>query len=374
MKRGLLDFKCKNLFCFTTLLAIFFVLTYAPVFAGPNQWTVSSSGMNMPTLYSLTFAIALSKNNTELIYATGGYGSDPLNRSTDGGNTWNIVTSLSPYGTFAIQIDPTNYNIIYLGLSTISSSMLKSLDGGNSWSYITTGLGSGNPPYFQQYPLLIDPNNDNIIYANPTLSKSTNGGQSWSLITSGLTEAVGDIVIDPTNSQTLYACSQDNLYKSVNGGNSWTILTSITNAYFTGIAVDSQNPLQIYSAGGATKILKSQNGGATWTLSSTGLNEQINGTLLIDPSNSSTLYVCTGSWGVYRSLDQGATWNPFGNQIFATNQLVMTTSGNTTLYATGVHGVWIYTITSTGIKPSYWQQLDSKIPNNPSLAITTSRE
>ena len=259
-----------------------------------------------------------------------------------------------------IKNDPNSSNITYLG--TYNQGVFKSIDGGDTWSAITSGFPVGS---YQPFPMIFDPTNSNILYAGGKLSKTTTGGQSWSVITVGITQNVRTIAIDPTNSQILYVGTSDYIYKSTNGGNTWTQLTTLTSALFNGIAVDSSNPQIIYAGAHAIppspRLYKSINGGATWLVSTTGLNDSPYGSLLIDPSNSSTLFVCTDN-GLYRSTNAGETWSKFGGNISGCNQVVITINGTTTIFLTGTGAIWCYTISATGISTTHWQQFNDTRP------------
>ena len=143
-------------------------------------------------------------------------------------------TSIGP-SNFAGRIldiawHPTNTNIIYVG--SASGGLWKTTDGGATWTPLTDDL-----PSLAIGSVELDPANPNIIYIGTGegsfnvdavfgagVFKSTDGGATWS--TTGLSwtqsqnRAVNKIIVDPTNSQILYAAcnsSAGGIYKPTNG-------------------------------------------------------------------------------------------------------------------------------------------------------------
>src|SRR5262249_33286026 len=73
------------------------------------------------------------------------------------------------------------------------------------------------------------------------------------------------------------------------------------------VTVDPQNPGTAYADTYARGLLKTRDGGATWQTVGSGLPSlTVASPLIIDPSDSSTLYL--GFDGVYKSQDGGTTW------------------------------------------------------------------
>ncbi len=169
-----------------------------------------------------------------------------------------------------------------------------------------------------------------------------NGQVHWHFEGGGLpSNAIGSLLVDPSDptGNTVYAgtgepnASGDSeaglgIYKSTNGGNSWTLVPGsdlFTDRAVGSMAFDGAGNLLIgldsavrgvSSTGGAvgcptphgcaTRGIYRQTG-STFTLlraaSSRGVNE-----VAVDPSNSNILYIASFQEGVWRSLDNGATW------------------------------------------------------------------
>ena len=123
--------------------------------------------------------------------------------------------------------------------------MFKSTDGGNQWS--RTGLAGQVIS-----SLSLDPQNSQILYAggSPGLWKSLDGGQTWLNLSRTMTVSrARGILIDPTDSNTLYVGTEDRgVFTSSDGGASWSPLNEgLTNLTVYAMAMDPQDPHTIYA-------------------------------------------------------------------------------------------------------------------------------
>jgi photosystem II stability/assembly factor-like uncharacterized protein len=157
-----------------------------------------------------------------------------------------------------LEFDPGNPSIIYAGFST--GGVFKSFDAGNTWL-----------PIFDEQAVLtvgdiaIDPNNSDIIYIGTGeangghnnfpgggVLKSTDAGTTWNFLGLAGTTSIGRIVINPQNSNILYLASvgsyfapneERGIYKSTDGGVTWdhSLFISDTTG-FVDLIIDPNNP------------------------------------------------------------------------------------------------------------------------------------
>lgn len=140
-------------------------------------------------------------------------------KSTNAGASFKPVFDKYTQSIGAIAVDQKNPKIIYAGTGesnmrnsvSIGDGIYKSTDAGDNW----TKLGLDSTEHISK--VLIDPSNSNTIYvaapgplwSNSThrgLYKSTDAGKSWEKILYISDKAgVADLEIDPTNPNTLYA-------------------------------------------------------------------------------------------------------------------------------------------------------------------------
>ncbi len=246
-----------------------------------------------------------------------------------------------------IAVHPTNENIIYVGFST--GGVFKTTDGGATWNPIFDDqlfLAIGDITLDPADPETVyvgtgDPNIGSYVQIGDGLYKSTDGGETWSHL--GLTEQriISKVVIDPTNSEIIYAAcmglpferNEDRgLYKSSDGGQSWAqVLFLSDESGITDLLINPEDPNILYAAGwnrvrnnmesivgGADgKIYKSTDAGMTWTLLEGGLPQDPIGRIGLAMSGSDPNVIFASYTGndqqldnIYKSIDGGMNWTP----------------------------------------------------------------
>lgn len=275
--------------------------------------------------------IRFEPGNSSVIYV--GTAAGGLWKSIDAGLTWNCLTDFLPsIGCSDVAIDPNNTNILYLASGDIdagdspSVGILKSTDGGLSWN--TTGLTFASNSYHRIGKLLIDPNNSNILYAATTtgIYKTYDAGVNWYRVSQSNTI---DMEFKPGDPNTIYSC-RVNLSKSTNGGVTWTQITSglpqSSGTARMAIAVSPDEPNAVYVVTAAAGTYASQgvyysnNSGASFSTQSTSPN-----LLGWDPSGGDSdgqgwydlaiavapydaNIVIVGGVNTWRSDDRGVNW------------------------------------------------------------------
>ncbi|MBC8173470.1 MAG: T9SS type A sorting domain-containing protein [Chitinophagales bacterium] len=213
---------------------------------GGDTW--SNIGL---TAMGNTGRLAINPQNTQIIFAAmmGNLFENNTNRglfrTEDGGVTWeNVLFSNDSTGAIDVVIDPVNPNIIYTAMwervrrhnrrdyAGLASRIYKSTDGGDTWNVLTTGLPTGQLSRITLTLCAADPD---VLYACILGSdaslldiyKTTNGGTSWTdlncadeLPSAEYDYWFGGVKVDPTDADKVYyigfACA-----RSENGGLSW---------------------------------------------------------------------------------------------------------------------------------------------------------
>ena len=223
-------------------------------------------------------------------------------KTEDGGKTYaNISDGYFGGSIGSIAVAKSDPNVIYVGggevtvRGNVSSGygVWKSVDAGKSWQF--AGL-----PKSRHIPrIVIDPQNSEIVYAavlgniyKPTpkrgIYKSTDGGKNWKKILFANAQAGGvELVMDPTNPRNLYAAT-------------WRI---------------QRTPYSLSSGGEGSALWKSTDRGETWEKISThkGFAKGTLGIIgvTVSPVNPERVWAIVENkdqGGVYRSDDSGATW------------------------------------------------------------------
>ncbi|WP_196889712.1 VPS10 domain-containing protein [Aureivirga sp. CE67] len=240
-------------------------------------------------------------------------------KSEDQGTTWAPKGDEVPnLGVSDICVDPNNSNIIYVatgdfdGLQNRSIGVIKSTDGGETWSL--TGLNFDVTQSFFIAHVIIDPTDSNVLFAttNTAIYKSTDAGVTW---TSKQTSSGGfnDILYKEGDNSVMYATSNiGDFYTSVDSGETWDKSTQDFGAGRLDIALTADDPNFIFGIT-SNDFFKSENGGQTWTVVSTppSYNTQgnYNQTLTIAPDNKDLILV--GGINGHRTLNCGVTWEKY---------------------------------------------------------------
>lgn len=251
--------------------------------------------------------IEVDKNNPSTWYTA--VGSGGIWKTVNAGTTWTpIFDKQAVYSTGDVTIDPSNSNIIWVGTGE-----------NNGGRHISFGDG---------------------IY------KSLDGGKTWKNMGLKKSERISDIIIHPTDSNTVWAAVQGplwtgggerGLYKTTDGGETWKQVLKTADQWtgVTSLLIDPRNPNKLYAAtwsrqrkiasyvgtGPGAGIHTSDDGGETWTELKTGLPEGNMGKIgmAISPQNPDVVYATIETdnrgGGFYRSANQGQSWTKLSDEV-----------------------------------------------------------
>jgi photosystem II stability/assembly factor-like uncharacterized protein len=233
-------------------------------------------------------------------------------KSMNGGTTFKPVFDKQPVQSIgAVTIDPKNPKTIWVGT-------------GESWTRNSVSVGDG-------------------VY------KSTDGGDNWTNMGLKESERIAKILVDPTNSNTVYVCVPGKLwsdsddrgvFRTSDGGKTWTKILKGPNGS-TGcsmMSMDPKDPKTLYAglwdfrrqgwtfrSGGngptafsGSALFKSTDGGNNWgelaDVNAKGLPPKPWGRIAVAvaPSKPNVIYAVIEAEiprdGLYRSDDGGRSW------------------------------------------------------------------
>ena len=243
---------------------------------------------------------------------------DGTYKSPDGGRRWHQFNAGIQKGTISAHV----YQVVFnpLGSETLyaatTTGVFRSTDGGRTWTERMMGMTEVN----FVVSLAIDQESPNIIYAGTTggVFRSRNATESWEKITTGMVAfdakmasmalGVNGLVIDPSNTNVVYAGTTQGLFKTTDQGDKWTqIGKDLGDSYISGIQIDPSNSQVLYLAT-SEGVQKSMDGGETWQLMNQGLETTSIRAIQMSTKDSQTLYVGTNGGGLYRTTSGGETW------------------------------------------------------------------
>lgn len=255
----------------------------------------------------------------------------------------NIGPSVTSGRIADFAVNPNNYNEYYV--ATASGGVWKTTNAGTSYQPIFDSQGS-----YSIGCVTLDPGNSNVVWVGTGennnqrsvaygdgVYKSEDAGASWKNMGLKASEHIGKIIIDPTNSNTVYVAAigplwkeggDRGVYKTTDGGKTWNQMLKIDP--YTGvndIVMDPRNPNILYAAahqrmrsdyayvsgGPGSGMYKTTDGGAHWDKVNNGLPTSDMGRigLAISPADPEYIYAIVEAAkdeGFYRSTTQGAKW------------------------------------------------------------------
>jgi photosystem II stability/assembly factor-like uncharacterized protein len=205
-------------------------------------------------------------------------------RTKDGGKTWQRVLFVDDKtGAADIAMDPSNAQVLYATMWQVlrtpwgitstgpGGGLYKSTDGGDTWNKLSTGLPTSN---LGKIGVTVSPANPQRVWATVEADakggvyRSDDGGGTWQLLNDGFNMTsrqyyYGHIFADPKDLDTVYTFCAKYFYKSTDGGKTYGEVQTPHSDYHD-LWIDPNNPLRMVngSDGGGSITF---NGGRTWT-------------------------------------------------------------------------------------------------------------
>jgi hypothetical protein len=161
-------------------------------------------------------------------------------------------------GIVSVAVDPHNPSVVFTsGTCSSGSGIYKSTDCGATWTKANTGRNAAAIDSGYQWQIVIDPTNDDVMYATngygspASLFKSTNAGVDWDALFapgSDVANAVQDVFtqnvsMDPNDSKHLVvtfhvdctgAYAPMCMAESTDGGDTWRLFKGPTSGWQEG--------------------------------------------------------------------------------------------------------------------------------------------
>lgn len=323
-----------------------------PHFAGWEIYHVKGSPVNPDRLYASQ---------------TSGWFGQQMQRSDDGGKTWEPVGndftyegttgthqwydgSLRPWEFKRVwHLEPSLHDAdtVYAGVE--DAALFKSTDGGKTWQELAGLRNHGTGPQWQpgaggmclhtiiEHPT--DPQRLFIAISAAGAFRSDDGGATWKPINRGLrSEYIPDpeaqvghcvhrIALHPSRPNVLYMQKHWDVMRSEDAGDSWTEISgNLPTDFGFPIDVHAHEPDTVYVVpiksdsehfplDGALRVYRSRSGGNKWEALTKGLPQKdcyvnvLRDAMAVDRLDSCGIYFGTTGGQVYASADSGDSWN-----------------------------------------------------------------
>ena len=290
-----------------------------------------------------------------------------MQRSDDGGKTWNTVENKFVYdgvpgthqwydGTahpwefkrvWHLEPSLTDADTVYAGVE--DAALFKSTDGGKSWNELSGLRKHGSGPRWQPgaggmclHTILIDPTNPDRMFIAISAAgafRTDDGGTTWQPINQGLrsqyipdpTAEVGHcvhrIAMHKSRPDTLFMQKHWDVMRTDNAGDSWSEISgNLPTDFGFVIDVHAHEPETVYVLpiksdaehfvpDGKLRVFRSRTGGNEWEALSKGLPQKdcyvnvLRDAMAVDSLDSCGIYFGTSGGQVYASADSGDSWN-----------------------------------------------------------------
>jgi len=372
---------------------------------GPSSLDNCGTGAPIDLCSGRVTAIAIDPNHPETIYVGGAQGG--VWKSTDNGTTWFALMDELTEGSLAVgSIAIAPNGDIYVGTgegnnsgdSYYGAGILKSADGGKTWvrlgestfgkstfTKLVVGTSQGQilastnsgQTSSSTASLIVEPGVPLGIYV------SSDSGSTWTLTRNATYEA-SDIVIDPSDSSTVYAAVDGGVYLSKNGGLTWSGalvggLPSPQNVGRINLGISTSSPRTVFAAIEDITSSPSQgwlyvtnDGGSSWSLVNLPSTPRGQGGfcgdqcdydmfVAVDPTDPNTIYL--GGLDLYRTTDGGNKWTDLGGYAGYIHPdqhaFAFSPVSHTTIYVGNDGGVWSASSANKCSPESCWTNLNS---------------
>lgn len=331
-----------------------------------RDWTVSGPHFAGWEVYHF----AGSPADPDRLYASqsGGWFGQQIQRSDDGGATWNPVGNEFVYdgvpgthqwydGTphpweFARvwHLEPTltDPDTVYAGVE--DAALFRSVDGGATWHELPGLREHGSGPHWQPgaggmclHTIVQDPRDPQRLHVAISAAgvfRTDDGGKTWQPRNHGLaSEGIPDpdaevghcvhrLARHPSRPDTLYMQKHWDVMRSDDAGDSWyEISGDLPTDFGFPIAVHAHEPETVYVVpitsdylhvppDGRLRVYRSRVGGNEWEPLTEGLPQEhcyvnvLRDAMAVDSLDSCGIYFGTTGGQVYCSPDAGDTWAP----------------------------------------------------------------
>lgn len=259
------------------------------------------------------------------------------------GSPLSLESSKASRSFKAIALHPSNPDVLLVATHPEQwpHQLFRSEDGGRNWRTIQdfnlspTGATSWARTLNGPERIVFSPRGDRVYLVDWwNVWEGSGGGDRWTQLHHGLQNSViNDIRVDPRNPKCWFVCAADNgLMVTRDGGKSWTRkMAGIADGHAQSLDFSHQDPHKMvlivnpWSQKERIHVYRTTDGGETWRdigfaapttpLPSLGFVDGKVTAVAIDPVHDDTVYVGTNGYGVFKSVNGGAGWEPVNHGL-----------------------------------------------------------
>jgi photosystem II stability/assembly factor-like uncharacterized protein len=223
---------------------------------GGSEWTGVTDIAMDPRDPDWLYAATWDRHRTVAAYMGGGPGSG-LHRSTDGGETWEKLTSGIPesnLGKIGIAISPQNPDKIYaaIELDRTKGGVFMSVNRGKTWVKQSNAVaGATGPHYYQE--LYASPHKEGRLYlVNNSMLTSDDDFKTFGIMKrDGMHSDSHALVFKKSDPGYMLVGTDGGLYESFDEAQNWRFIDNMPITQYYKLAVDDSEPF--YNIYGGTQ-------------------------------------------------------------------------------------------------------------------------
>ncbi len=214
---------------------------------GDAEWTGVTDLLMDPRNPDWLYAATWQRHRTVAAYLGGGPNSG-IHRSTDGGETWEKLSTGLPkgkMGKIGIAISPQQPDVLYaaIELNRTTGAVYKSTNRGASWEKRSDAVSGATGPHYYQELYACPHNFDRLYLMDVRIQISNDGGKNFTRLPERLkhsdNHAIAFRMDDP---DYLLVGSDGGLYESMDGAKSWRFFNNMPITQYYKVAVDDRKP------------------------------------------------------------------------------------------------------------------------------------
>ena len=239
---------------------------------GGSEWTGATDIVIDPNNPDILYAATWDRHRTVAAYMGGGPGSG-IHKSTDGGETWEKLTSGIPgtnLGKIGLAISPFNSDVVYAAIEEDlrKGGIYMSVNKGESWTKQSDAVSGGTGPHYYQ-ELYASPHQEGRLYlANNSMIVSDDHGKSYRRLKREGVHSDSHAIGFTSDPNYILLGTDGGLYQTYDLAENWNFINNMPITQYYKLAVDDSEPFY-YIYGGTQD--NGSHGGPSQTPNSTGI-------------------------------------------------------------------------------------------------------